>query len=339
MKNFLFIICILFVSNLFSQSISGTVVDEKKQPLPGANIYFDGTTIATITDENGKFNLYSGGKINSLLAISYIGYQTQYISKIDDKPLYIVLKESNNTLDEVIIYKDKFTRKEKMKLFREQFLGITSNAKDCKIENEDAVRFKYDKKTKSIKAFADEPLQILNSALGYQINYELVDFEVRFYDETLNSTSLTRSFYSGLSYFKEINASEKTLKKRAKSYEGSQLQFFRNLTNEIWNKDNFLLFKNGHSADPKTVFEVSDAGDYKMIQIAADEKIKVNGKKFMAQFQLLYNKKHQSGITFETDTFYVDKFGNNSNIQDIMFSGYLSLQKVGDMLPMNYGIE
>ena len=339
MKNFLFISCLFLVSNIFSQSITGTVVDENKQPLLGANIYFDGTTIATISDENGKFNLSSSGKINSLLAISYIGYQTQYISKVDDKPLFITLKEANNTLDEVIIYKDRFTRKEKMKLFREQFLGKTSNAKLCTIENEDAIRFRYDKKSKSIKAFADEPLQITNSSFGYQINYELVDFEVKFNDETINSTAVIRSFYSGLSYFKAIETSDKTIKKRAKSYEGSQLQFFRNLTNEIWNEDNFLLFKSSHPADPKTIFEVSDAGDYKRVQIASDEKIQINGKKFMAQFQLMYNKKQQSGITFETDMFYVDKFGNNSNIQDIMFSGDLSVQKVGEMLPLNYGIE
>lgn len=339
MKKSLCIICLIFVSNIFSQSITGTVVDENKQPLSGANIYIDGTTIATITDENGKFVLYSGGTTNSLVAISYVGYQTQYISKVDDKPLFIALIEANNTLKEVIIYKDRFTRKEKMKLFREEFLGKTSNANSCKIENEEAIRFKYDKKSKSIKAFADEPLQIINRSFGYQINYELVDFEVQFNDETINSTAVVRSFYSGLSYFKTMETSDNTLKKRAKSYEGSQLQFFRNLTNGLWNKDNFLLFKSSHPVDPKTIFEVSDAGDYKKIQIAADENIQSKGAKFMAQFQLLYDKKQQSGITFETDIFYVDKFGNNSNIQDIMFSGFLSVQKVGDMLPLNYGIE
>ena len=212
MKNFLFISCLFLVSNIFSQSITGTVVDENKQPLPGANIYFDGTTIATITDENGKFNLNSGIKINSLLAISYIGYQTQYISKVDDKPLFIVLKEANNTLDEVIIYKDRFTRKEKMKLFREQFLGKTSNAKLCKIENEDAILFRYDKKSKSIKAFADEPLQITNSSFGYQINYELVD---------LGDKSLHEIKGDNYKYYTYLR--ENTFLKSLKDFDGEKL--------------------------------------------------------------------------------------------------------------------
>jgi len=60
---------------------------------------------------------------------------------------------------------------------------------------------------------------------------------------------------------------------------------------------------------------------------------------FVAEFNLLFQKKQQSKIIFETDTFFLDKFGNNSNIENIIFSGYMSNQKVADMVPLNYGIE
>ncbi len=53
MKKIFFICCILISILSFSQSIKGKVLDENKQPLVGANVYFDGTTIATITDEKG----------------------------------------------------------------------------------------------------------------------------------------------------------------------------------------------------------------------------------------------------------------------------------------------
>ena len=59
---------------------------------------------------------------------------------------------------------------------------------------------------------------------------------------------------------------------------------------------------------------------------------------FVAGFNLLFHKK-QSKIIFETDTFFVDKFGNNSNIENIIFSGYMSNSKVADMVPLNYGID
>ena len=44
MKKIFFICCILISILSFSQSIKGKVLDENKQPLVGANVYFDGTT-------------------------------------------------------------------------------------------------------------------------------------------------------------------------------------------------------------------------------------------------------------------------------------------------------
>jgi hypothetical protein len=337
MKNFLSIICLLFAINSYSQSVSGTVFDEKKQPLAGANIYFDGTTIATISDENGNFVLTSFGKINSLLAISYMGYQTQYISNVTSDPLKIILTEANNTLNEVVIKKDKFSRKEKMQLFRDEFLGRTDNAKLCVIANEDAIHFRYDIASKTMKAFSNVPLQISNPSLGYKIVYELVNFEVQFHSETLEPTTIIRSFYAGLSYFTIDRNSEFVLKNRAKSYQGSQLHFFRSLVNDQLFNENFKLFKKNRTIKQSKMFGISDANDYKKVQISSNLKKDLDSD-FKETIYVLYGH-NQSSIVFLTHTFYVDKFGNNSNIEDIIFTGDFSFRKVGDMLPMNYGIE
>lgn len=57
-------------------SISGKVLDETGQPLPGASIYVKGTTRSTSTDADGNFKL-SGLTNGSLtLSASFIGYQT-----------------------------------------------------------------------------------------------------------------------------------------------------------------------------------------------------------------------------------------------------------------------
>lgn len=337
MKNFLSVICLLFAINSYSQSVSGIVFDEKKQPLAGANIYFDGTTIATISDENGNFVLTTSGKINSLLAISYMGYQTQYISNVTSDPLKIILTEANNTLNEVVIKKDKFSRKEKMQLFRDEFLGRTDNAKLCVIANEDAIHFRYDIASKTMKAFSDVPLQISNPSLGYKIVYELVNFEVQFHSETLEPTTIIRSFYAGLSYFTIDRNSEFVLKNRVKSYQGSQLHFFRSLVNDQLFNENFKLFKKNRTIKQSKMFGISDANDYKKVQISSNLKKDLDSD-FKETIYVLYGH-NQSSIVFLTDTFYVDKFGNNSNIEDIIFTGDFSFRKVGDMLPMNYGIE
>ena len=340
MKLLLVTFCIVFCSSIFAQNISGKIVDDQNLPLAGANIYFDGTTINTIADENGNFKLDYSSKINSLLAVSFIGYQTQYLQNVStSEPLLIVLKESNNTLNEVIVKKNQlFTRKQKLQLFKEQFLGQTANAKQTRIENEDDLYFDYDEKAKILKAYSEKPLTIINDALGYKISYELVDFEANFLRATMKSIDVNRSFYAGLSRFEEIKNDTKTVKKREKSFKGSQIHFFRNLINNVWNKDNFLLFKGCFQDTPSDYFKISDEGDYKKVTITKQTNGLANTN-FVAEFNLLFNKKQQSKIVFETETFYVDKYGNNSNIENIIFSGYLSSLKVGDMLPMNYGIE
>ncbi len=336
-----FIVLFFFLSTLvsFSQAIKGRVVDVNNMPLAGANIYFDGTTIATIADDNGNFSLNYTSKLNSILAISYIGFQTEYITNITvGKELLIKLIQANTSINEVVVRKDKFTRKQKLQLFREQFLGKTSNAKATKIENEEAIYFDYDSKTRTLKAYSDIPLIIKNPALGYKLTYELVNFEAVFFQETMKSSEVIRSYYAGLSRFEDIMIGTKAVKKREKAYQGSQLHFFRNLANKVWNKDNFLLFKGSYQDNPHDYFDVIDEGDSKKVTVKKQVK-SFSNKNFVAEFNLLFNKKQQSRITFETETFYVDKFGNNSNIENIIFSGYLSELKVGDMLPINYGIE
>ena len=92
MRKLFFVFCILSSIYSFGQAVKGKVLDENQQPLPGANIYFDGTTIATIADNNGNFILNLSSKINSVLVISFIGYQTQYINKIDYNKWLMVQK-------------------------------------------------------------------------------------------------------------------------------------------------------------------------------------------------------------------------------------------------------
>jgi len=57
-------------------SVSGTVLDETGQPLPGASILIKGTTRSTSTDVNGKFKLAGLSNGTLTLSASFIGYQT-----------------------------------------------------------------------------------------------------------------------------------------------------------------------------------------------------------------------------------------------------------------------
>ena len=80
--------------------VSGVVTDEAGEPLIGVSVLVKGTTLGNITDLNGRFSL--DVPEGSILEISYIGYKTQSI-KAQREPMYIVLKEDAQKLDEVVV--------------------------------------------------------------------------------------------------------------------------------------------------------------------------------------------------------------------------------------------
>ena len=121
MKN-LYLFLFLFSSvTIFSQNIlKGKIVGKDNIPLEGVNVYFDGTTFATVSDANGDYSIRYEPNSNSVLVVSFMGYEREYLSGLDNtKPLNIKLTVSKNQLKEVVINKKElFTRAQKLKLFR-----------------------------------------------------------------------------------------------------------------------------------------------------------------------------------------------------------------------------
>lgn len=100
---YLCLMALLFAGlGVSAQELKGKVVEEnggKKVGLPGANVYWAGTTEGVVTDPDGNFTI-KWNKIGRLVA-SFIGYRTDTLSvKRTDKQLEIVLA-SGEMLDEV----------------------------------------------------------------------------------------------------------------------------------------------------------------------------------------------------------------------------------------------
>ena len=83
-----------------NRTVTGVVVDEKDEPIIGANVTVKGTSKGTITDLDGKF-VISAPTNAKLLEVSFIGYNTQTVT-ITGKTLQIKLTESAIALDEVV---------------------------------------------------------------------------------------------------------------------------------------------------------------------------------------------------------------------------------------------
>nr|WP_315140052.1 carboxypeptidase-like regulatory domain-containing protein [uncultured Flavobacterium sp.] len=341
MKIRLLLFFLLFSYVAFAQAIQGTVLDEQKKPLPGATVYLDGTTISTLTDADGKYYLVVKEKINSSLVISYLGYNSVFIANpFENNNQNVTLSLKPEALKEVVIVKNGFSRKSMLNIFREYFLGRTVAGKSCKIENEDEISFVYDYDNNLLTASSSVPLLVNNEYLGYKIKFDLYEFSLKFYKKSIKSQDVTQSLFLGTALFSEVINDEKVKLRREKVYQGSSMHFFKNLTNTIWGKDDFLLFRKSFQADPSQFFKIEDNGDLKKVTILVNDlkDVLLAGKKpkFYSVYNVLYKKKDQSQIVFKTDTLYIDNFGNNLNVKDVEYSGVLSTKKMGDLLPMNY---
>ena len=231
--------CVLFL--LFpliniAQTFSGKIIDKKtQQPVETVSVYFDNTTIGTTTDKDGIFSINYTEAIQSTLVISYLGYEKVLISDYRTKNnITIELVEAENELDAVYIdYDDGLTRKQKLRLFRKEFLGTSKLARSCKILNEEDLILRYDKRNRALFVSAKTPVLVENKALQYKVAFEIIDFEVNYRYANLKTNRFTihSTTYFGTSFYEDLEETNKrkTIKNREKAYKGSVQHFILSL--------------------------------------------------------------------------------------------------------------
>ncbi len=90
---------------LFQQAnnitVSGKILSEESEPLPGANVIIKGTTRGTVTDTEGNYTL--NAPEDAILVFSYVGYETQEIAVNNQSTVNITLQLDADQLDEVVV--------------------------------------------------------------------------------------------------------------------------------------------------------------------------------------------------------------------------------------------
>ncbi len=96
---------LFFCSISFAQnSISGTVSDSKKQPIPGANIKVVGTNSGAISDFDGKFVLNTSQKLPFQIEISALGFGSKKVSVTTaNQKVNVVLQDEETKLNEIVV--------------------------------------------------------------------------------------------------------------------------------------------------------------------------------------------------------------------------------------------
>lgn len=101
---FLFLLCVglSLSSRAQEKKITGTISDEKGEPLSGATILVKNTSVSTTTSNNGSFTLSvpAGGKT---LVVSYVGMETQEQAIGNKTHIRLSLKSTASTLSDVVI--------------------------------------------------------------------------------------------------------------------------------------------------------------------------------------------------------------------------------------------
>lgn len=94
--------CLLLVPLSMSAHLHGVVLDDKGDPLAGANVWWEGTTEGTTTDEQGVFEIELVRQ-TKLLVTSFLGYRNDTTRVKDRSTLMIVLVPDDRQLDEVTV--------------------------------------------------------------------------------------------------------------------------------------------------------------------------------------------------------------------------------------------
>jgi hypothetical protein len=362
MKRFIFLFAQLFFLNiLFAQNnftIAGNVINEVTgTPMQAASVFAQNTTLGTVTDAEGNFSitLPNGGYE---LIISYTGFKSeiQRITSADaSQKLSFKLKEKEKELETVSIVSSNEVKDGLAKygdFFKAEFIGKTSNAKLCSIQNPEVLHFFFSKKKNRLKITATEPVIVKNEALGYNIKYALDSFTHEYKNEI--------SVYSGYPLYENMQGDSMQMQRwqaaRVEAYQGSMLHFMRAVYSKTLEQDKFelqFILKNNGKEDAIKLKDFYAAINYakddstKIVEILPNQNdvgvlflnakpatnylLENVGEPAAFQFSML-NFKPKESIIIEQNGYFYDQ-------NDVTINGYWAWNKVAEQLPYDYFVE
>ena len=232
------IFCIITIITNAQITIKGRVVNDKNnEPVSGASVYINSTTIGTTTNSNGEFLINTTRQGFAELIISSVGYEFLIhkieLGKSDLKYLFRI-KPKVEEMRNVLVLSPSM-RQKWLKKFKENFLGITTAAEKCTIENEDEILFEKGLKNDEMIAYSDVPLIITNKEFVYRIHFQLIQF---YYNPAERRTS-----FIGFSRFEDLKdkVTNRWEKNRRDYYYGSTAHFFDALIKNNLDEEDFAI--------------------------------------------------------------------------------------------------
>ena len=131
---FLSLVCLTFSG--FSNPIKGKVFgleNNQKIVLPGANVFWVGTSIGTTANENGEFKIQVEPS-NKLLVVSFVGFTSDTIRWNGEDSVDVILNP-NLSLDEIrVVQKNKGTYISKINPIYTQHINGGRTTQSCMLQ-------------------------------------------------------------------------------------------------------------------------------------------------------------------------------------------------------------
>jgi hypothetical protein len=361
MRHILLLFFLLFYGGLSSQTITGLVKEKGTGlPLPFANVFVNNTTQGIATDEEGRFSLSGTFPSEIELVASFVGYVTEVktISFAGKSQVEVVFElafnESNLSEIELKAKRDRSWER-KLERFEDVFLAVFDDPIISKVEilNPWVVEFervKGRKKSNYFKASAQEPLIIINQALGYQLEFYLQDFRMT----RTGSSFFGQAFYKPL---KERDLDEKLKwdNTRQANYYSSLRHLNRSILVNTSDSIHFVLFRKVPGPmDRRRSNVFVEEVDKTIIPIKKDsilrrpmgdgtyriflkDKIEIhhlNKKWDNDYYSFIFHP--ISWIEAPGGYYDIDRNGALINPTQLVLSGYLGRQRVARTLPLDF---
>jgi len=351
---------------LQSGVIAGRVIDESTgEPLYMTNVYLAHSLLGSATDKNGYFVIFHVPFGTHDIIASYVGYSIEtHKIRIDIADAFQVnfkLKPKIEQLQEIIVTaKAPKNWKKNLRLFMEEFIGSSKNAKKCEIINPEALDFVVNEETGFFQATADEMLKVKNNALGYMVNLYLKEF-------IISNDNVQYAFVPAFEELTQKNDKElkRWKKERTRAYNGSIRHFIASLARGTHEQEGFavhvssVLFPDDNSQmiplhkeafvfNSELSFEKymrfrnylmitykkeREESDYIDFLYKKSKDVSVHDPtrdRIRAQpTQVSFLQPLQPKITFNVD-------GSLSNRYAVIVHGYLAWERVAEWLPLEY---
>ena len=326
-KLILFFLFINLQLAAYNQVIKGTISDKTtKSAIYSASVYFNGTFVGTLSDQNGNFELDISRVATMPLTISALGYYSVTLNDFSSgKLLLIYMTPKLFELNEVVVNAKSHVRERRANLtiFRNEFLGTTANALNCEILNESDIKFIYGSDNDTVKAYAIKPILIENKALGYKITYYLDKFE--YYKQS------TSFFFKGNIVFNEDLTKDESPKqvferKRKYTYLGSRMHFFRALWANDLNSAGFTIRNSANETLKYDKIVIQGDGHNKYLRSRGDL-----GICYFTRIPSSYVIILRDNVYFDASG-YVDPSG-------VAWEGQMAKQRIADLLPFEYVVK